>query len=146
MSIASRVWGLGLCCCLAVVLPGCGGGGINEGDVPASGTVTFDGNPLKTGSIALIAADGSTTATGIINEGKFEIRQTASYAGVAPGTYKVTVNSWIREPGSVSPEGEIIAEGERAIPEKFSNPEQSELTLTVPEKGSKALALELKSQ
>ena len=56
---------------ILVVLAGCGGGSIGE----VSGTVKVDGEPLKTGAILFVPADGKTqTAGGNIEDGRYSVK------------------------------------------------------------------------
>lgn len=134
-------------CSLALLLmlvPGCGGD-ISDGRVASSGTVTLDGQPLPKGAVSFLDEKNVSVGVGIIEDGQFEIRQTANSGGIEPGKYTVTVESWEVEPGAVTEDGEIVAEGKRAIPEKYSDPEQSGLSVTIPEGGSDSLKIELES-
>lgn len=71
-------------------LAGCGGDPLQRQAV--SGTVTFKGKPLATGSIEFFPADpGVGTGSGApIGDGLFQI---AKDKGLSPGNYKVRVNA-----------------------------------------------------
>ena len=67
-----------------LTISGCGG--VNDGRVPISGSVTFDGKPLDGGTIAFIGGGGGSLATASTNkEGKFRMQ-------VALGMNKVTIS------------------------------------------------------
>jgi hypothetical protein len=73
-----------LCAFAVVVVAGCGRG--QAGRVPVKGTVTYEGQPVTWGSIALRPAPGTTgpaAGTDII-DGKFAI---PANAGPATGSY-----------------------------------------------------------
>ncbi|HUP78393.1 MAG TPA: hypothetical protein VM260_07480 [Pirellula sp.] len=67
-----------------LTIAGCGG--VNDGRVLVSGSVTLDGKPLDGGTIAFIGGGGGALATASTNkEGKFQMQ-------VALGTNKVTIS------------------------------------------------------
>jgi hypothetical protein len=149
---------------LAIV--GCGGG---VGNV--SGTVTYEGKPLKGGSVTLMKEGGATVFSGTIAEdGKYTVN------GVQGGTYKVCVDtSYLKPPaagnkkflkGPAAPKGfkpppdmqlpegytpsnpaEAAAQASAkkyvAIPEKYSKAETTDLTYTATS-GDQTFDIELK--
>jgi len=67
-----------------LTVAGCGG--VNDGRVSITGSVTLDGKPLDGGTIAFIGGGGGALATASTNkEGKFQMQ-------VALGTNKVTIS------------------------------------------------------
>jgi hypothetical protein len=67
-----------------LIVTGCGG--VDDGRVSISGSVTLDGKPLDGGMIAFIGGSGGALATASTNkEGKFQMQ-------VALGTNKVTIS------------------------------------------------------
>jgi hypothetical protein len=73
-----------LCC----VLGGCGGQGSK-----VTGTVTLDNAPLTTGTVAFYPNQPGPTAYGQIDgSGRYSLN-TGTDAGLAPGTYTVTVDA-----------------------------------------------------
>ncbi len=114
---------------LACATLGCGGG--SDGRLPATGNVTFDGSPLTEGTVVFADENGGSAGVGIIKDGKFTLSETGNSTGIQPGTYKVSVNSWIVEPGGVDENDEIIDKGESRIPAKYNDPKTSGLTATV---------------
>src|SRR5687768_17163549 len=78
---------------LVLAITGCNSGGL----VPVTGSVHFDGAPLKAGSIALHPDESKGNQSqeipiGLIVEGKYEI-YTNRERGALPGAYKVVVVS-----------------------------------------------------
>lgn len=126
----------------ALAVSGCGGSS-PSGDSTVVGSVTIDGGPLEDGTI--IFYDGPQAAgVGTIDSGSYSMKQSASVNGMAPGDYKVSVESWEIEPGSVTEEGEIVGEGKSRIPELYGDVGQSGLTATV-NAGSNEIDFDLKS-
>jgi hypothetical protein len=77
----NRVFGSALSLFVCAGLTGCG-----DGQAHVSGTVTFDGQPVPTGSIVFVKSDGGAREGGVIKDGKFE-------AKVSPGRYKIEVRA-----------------------------------------------------
>ena len=78
-----------------------------------SGTVTFLGEPLKTGSIELrpiAGGAGASSVGGPIQDGSFQIKRDS---GPVPGKYKVLI---VSNGGSSAKEGEFVEPGTRAKP------------------------------
>jgi hypothetical protein len=110
---------------------------------PVSGTVTFEGQPLKQGAIQFYPGPESKDARpggAVIADGKFSI---AKAQGLMPGSYRVTIKSGEGAatppdlpPGTASPAGKEL------VPEKYNEktvltavvkpgaPNQFEFTLT----------------
>ena len=115
----------------ALGLCGCGGG---TGRI--SGTVTRDGQPVKSGVITFVSRDGKGTMAPIKKDGTFVA------ANVPTGeTLAILVNA-MEEPDFTGPR--TVSEAAKpttkasapprvptVIPEKFAKPETSGLTLTV---------------
>jgi hypothetical protein len=116
---------------LAVAL-GCGA---EEGDGlhPLSGTVTFDGEPIDLGSIALIPAGGGTAGQrasgGVIQNGTYEI---PAEKGPNAGTYRIEIH-WLKKTGRVLTDpmsGDKYDERKEALPARFHS--KSDLTVAIP--------------
>jgi hypothetical protein len=73
---------------LGLFLAGCGED--TGGRLPVSGNVTFQGSPLKTGTIEFELPDGSHRTGTTITDGKYSI---PASQGLIPGTYIVRVSS-----------------------------------------------------
>ena len=106
-----------------------------------SGTVTLDGQPLKTGIIRFDPVDGqSATADATITDGKFT-------ATVPPGEKRVSITS----PKVVgkkkmydTPDSPIVDLTEELLPVKYNS--QSELKLTVTVGDQEPATFDLKSK
>jgi hypothetical protein len=132
-------------CVLSISAPGCGGGGLQENHVPVAGVVTLDGQPLEGAEINFLHEKhpvGMITGPG----GKYNIP-----TGVVPGTYKVTVSK--QEGLEDVPEGVAVApmpggtkENPETLPPHFSNPRLTKLQITVPEEGTQAANLDLRTK
>ena len=110
-----------LCGCMLIV--GCAKKS-NRGTV--SGNITLDGEPLKSGVIRFVPADGATaTADSMITDGKFS-------ADVPPGDKKVSISA-PKVTGKrrmyETPDSPTIDIVQELLPAKYNT--QSELTLTV---------------
>lgn len=141
---------------------GCGGAKL-KGLKPVEGVVLYEGVPLAWASVALTPTDatpGAKMATAITDEnGRFKAR-TLGCDGAFPGEYAVAVEKYIADEGDAPVEdwekrrdvdgfkepkpSETVLEVVSAIPLEYSNPRESGLTATVPEKGVKNLTFELK--
>jgi hypothetical protein len=61
-----------------------------KGRKAVSGTVTFKGAPLDTGTASFLSADGIQVGGAMIKDGKFQM---PAEMGLEPGTYKVSISS-----------------------------------------------------
>lgn len=109
-----------------VFTAGCGGSA-TVGTV--SGTVTFDGQPLADGTIAFNSVDGSSpTAGGKITNGSYSVE-------VSKGPQKVIINSakvvGSRPAYAGDPNSPMIDITQEILPEKYSSPLKTELTVEV---------------
>lgn len=116
---------------VAVVATGCG-------KPKVTGKVTFsDGSPLTQGTVNF--TDDKVLCKGSIKEdGTFEIRTLKPGDGVPPGKYKVYLTETARFGDAVETTSldavAVMHETINDVPPKYSNPEQSGLTIDV--KGS----------
>jgi hypothetical protein len=93
------------------------------------GTVSYQGQPIKFGSISFRAEDGSTGAAQI-QDGKYEVE---AVGGLLPGSYRVAINypnPKIPLPSGNEAPGEAVPIREM-LPPKYND--QTELTLEVGE-------------
>ena len=103
--------------------------GCGNGRSTVAGKVTFDGEPVADGRIALEPVDGQgMTAGGKITAGEYRL---AGDAGVPAGNYKVSITATRHtgrqvEAGPPSPPGTMVDEIEHFIPSKYNR----ETTLT----------------
>ncbi len=116
---------------VAVVATGCG-------KPKVTGKVTFaDGSPLTQGTVNF--TDDKIICKGSIkDDGSFEMRTLKPGDGVPPGTYKVYLTETMRFGDAVESTSldttAKMHETVNDVPPKYSNPEQSGLTIEV--KGS----------
>ncbi len=161
-----KLLSLALACCAALfVSTGCGGAPQLDGLESYSGVVTLDGAPLAGASITLVPTTVGVRGAGAMSDdkGKFVFQTLQAGDGVAPGEYKVTVSKFHIENAYTEEEQKIFNEagGKRhnevfpdrpepesvpEIPLYYNNADQSGLTLSLPEGGSKDLKIELSSE
>ena len=112
------------------------------GDKPSypkvSGTVTFDGKPLPSGTVTLMPVDlKNSSASGVIDaNGQFQLGTHAVGDGCAAGEYEVAVLSWETEPTMGTP-------GKSRIPDKYSKPKVSKLTQKITDAASQTIKIDL---
>lgn len=94
-----------------------------------SGTVTYNGAPLPTGSITFMPVNGTNSAAGEIKDGKYSLATFTPGDGAPVGQYKVAITAWKTLP-------EMGQEGDPAIPKKYFDSEQSGLTANVSEEAT----------
>jgi hypothetical protein len=113
--------GLAAVLCLAC-LAGCGG----TGQAEVEGTVLYDGQPIKGGSIAFLPAgtDQGRAGGGTILDGRYHI---PAKFGPLPGRYRVEIR-WAKPTGRqfISETGHTLDVTEEGLPEKYND--KSELT------------------
>jgi hypothetical protein len=127
---------LGVSMALAV---GCGGsGGDGPAAVPAAGTVTYQGQPVETGTIQFVPANGRA-ASGAIENGKFTLSTNGNDDGAIPGTHQVSVSAIKQGTKIVNGEPEVI----HLVPEKYASPGMSGVTAEVPAAGSTSIEIKL---
>jgi len=132
------------------LIAGCGG---NSGPVAetvpvvtAAGTLTFQGKPLEHYQVMLFPQDGRPAAGMVDAAGKFVLGTNQPGDGAPAGTHRLAV-TWVGPP-STDP-GQGVMEftppppPKIKIPEKYTNPETSGITVEVPESGSDAIVIEL---
>lgn len=134
--------------------------------VPASGTVTYNGNPLEGAQVAFISNDKETgkPANGVTDsQGQFQLRTFLGGAnqasGAMPGDYTVTVQKR-EESAPLDPTGEnpapapapvdptkdpskMIPEAKLLVPARYADPTKSKLTATVKPTGDNKFTFEL---
>lgn len=119
-----------------------------------SGTVNYNGKPLEKGRINFIPkARDARPASGKIANGSFTLTTLTTDDGAVPGEYKVSVDTKEFDEAAAKAESEKLAQkhglkgmgpqmppevlatlnkkAKSTIPEKYSNPDKSELTATV---------------
>ncbi len=125
--------------CFSLLLCGCGGS--NGGTIEVTGTVTFDGTPVESGTISFLPKDGKgASAAGKIVSGQYT-------AAVPPGEKKVSiigervVGQDKRDPSD--PNSETFDVTESFIPPQYNA--KTTLTATISEDGG-AVDFELTSK
>jgi hypothetical protein len=106
---------------------------------PVHGKVTLDGQPIASGAI-MTMPDAGRGAQGVIKNGQFELGTNSATDGAHVGTHKVAVVA--QEAGQGGPEGKA---GKLLLPEKYTNPGSSGLTIEVKPGVTNTPTLELKS-
>lgn len=146
----------GLLICLTLSLGGCGGGAPDlPKTVPVSGKVTLNGVPCPAGAtVMLIPVAGGRPSTGTTDSaGAFVLSTFGEKDGAVPGEHYVGVTLAEATGGPAAPVDEYntgTVEGAQPkvkwiVPEKFSNPEQSGVQVTIPAEGSSNLEIPLGS-
>jgi len=143
--------------CLCVVVAGCGGGDdpfkkARPKTVSSSGTITYNGQPLKFATIVLEPqVEGGVAAMGRSDgEGHFYVNAFPPDPGAVPGTYRVSVTKTEAPKQNTydanshdAPVEEESSEPVSLIPPKFGESDTSGLTLEIPAEGSETLKLDL---
>ncbi len=135
-----------MCAAAMFVLSGCGGeaGGQQE-TAPVQGSVTYNGQPLTTGTVFFVPEGGGPTAEGQVREdGTFELTTYEEGDGAVPGQHGVMIHAE-RELEEVLPEDEDPDNppDPQLIPAKYSSVETSGLTATVTVDGENTVKFEL---
>lgn len=123
----------GLVAGLLLMVSGIAGCGRYEDRVPVSGTVTLDGQPLKSGFIAFVGEQGDAVGVGPIRDGRYALSESGSRQGISSGSYQVRIESWEVEPGEEQPDGSF-SKGKSAIPERYQSSSTSGLAANVTKK------------
>lgn len=127
-----------LACLITVnlTLLGCGGGGTSKPTASVSGTVTFNGQPVKAGLVNFESDPPGNAAQGDLKDGKFTLN-----GAVFLGKYKVTIGPPRLAPpvpGQTAP-----LPNTSDIPKKYETTKTSDLTAEV-KSGTNNLTFELK--
>lgn len=136
-SFALRSCWLSLYCLF--LISGCGGG---TGDL--SGTATYQGQPLRMGSINVVGGDGIIRAATIKDDGSYAV------TGISTGTVKIAVTSpdptkrtLASKPKSGATVPPMLDSSKWfAIPDKYGDFEQSGLTFPL-QRGDNRFAIDL---
>jgi hypothetical protein len=121
---------------LLLLLAGCG----KSRDALVSGSVTLDGEPLKTGTVTFHPLEGGPAAYGQIgSDGSFSLK-TGRQRGIDPGDYVATVVAATPP----SEQNGLEMPGELLTPERYGQVKQTDLRFTV-RPGNNRFDLPLKS-
>jgi hypothetical protein len=120
-------------------MAGCSGHGVKK--VTVNGTITYKGQPLRSGFVKFIGPEGATSSGGVIqSDGTFIITD------VVPGEVKVGVVEAPQGTRSPAPEEKKAPGANKpppSLPEKYRDPETAGLTYTItPE--TKELLIDIK--
>jgi Carboxypeptidase regulatory-like domain len=130
---------------MLIGLAGCGGGSKTS---PVSGVVLLDGKPVADATVQFVPQEKGRDATGQTDKnGEFAIRD-----GVVPGEYKVVISppTGVADTTKYTTSEDAMSAAkpqpkkDSGFPQKYSRPDQTPLTQSVPTKGS--VRLELKSK
>jgi hypothetical protein len=118
-----------------LLLAGCGGELI-----PVTGSVTFGGRPLPSGTVGFHGTSQGTTGYGNVANGRYAAK-TGNRFGLKPGLYRVTLMAHgDPPPGGVS---EMPTAPPLLTPPKYASPETSPLSFDVrPGRGAFDIAID----
>jgi hypothetical protein len=134
---------------MAVLFTGCGAEGSNTdrpATVPASGIVTYQGQPVDNAIVVFQpSASGSVAASALTNsEGEFDLKAFPTEAGAVPGSYTVAIMKISQEESSPEESsGSLVGKQKSLIPAKYGIAAQSGLVAEIPEDGTEGLYFEL---
>lgn len=128
-------------CAIVVTAIGCGG----AGTLPAGGTITYKGQPVKDSNVLFTptrdAGNKGKVATGKTDDqGKFTLGTVRPGDGALPGDYTVAVTPNLPPPK----EGDYSASPPPPFPEKYSTATSTDLKATVKAGDPNQFPLELK--
>lgn len=103
--IRPRFGGVALAACLAVTMPGCGGGDEGPTRYDISGTVTFDGQPIPDGMIVFEHDETKISSACPIVDGYYESESDKGHLG---GKYTVFVSGYASKPQGALPGPELF--------------------------------------
>lgn len=137
------------CGALLVAVTGCGGGADRPEGMPelspATITVTYKGQPVEGATVTLAPTSGTYSAGAVTDaSGKAVMKTNGTYDGVAPGDYMVSISKVEAIGGNTGESSSdpaayaqafeaAAAKPTHLIPEKYSAPSTSGLTLKVTE-------------
>jgi hypothetical protein len=121
-----------------------------EETVPVSGTLTYKGQPLEFYQVTFLPTDGRRAATGLTDaQGRFTMGTNEAGDGAPPGVHSVAI-VFVGPPPKIEEGNEQIIDNPALlpkpkvkIPQKYSNPDTSDLAQEVPEDGLTDLKIEL---
>lgn len=114
--------------------------------VPARGTISLAGKPLGRAQIVLVPATGEHGGSGLSSEnGSFSLASFPPDDGVVPGSYRVMIvkSEMPQNPDPDGPESTEPRYAKSLIPEKYTNPDTSELVVDIPDSGDVNIQLKL---
>jgi hypothetical protein len=126
----STAWtaGVTLAACLAVSVVGCRE---SSPGVPVSGRVTYQGEPIASGTVTFFPASGRPLHAILSSDGEYA-------AQLLPGDYRVVVNVGAQLPEGWK-EGDPVPPPTRMLPAEYTTRAASTLTATVGERQSEPI-------
>jgi len=126
---------------LAFCCAGCGRREDLPQVAPVSGSVTYNGKPVASGTVTFHPAGGGRPASGQLDaDGRFELSTFDRGDGAVLGKHRVTVVAYDASTDpSIAPDSADVY----AVPEKYTEPETTPLEVEVTE-GGNTMDLELK--
>ena len=131
----------GVACCLLLLgqFAGCSDGAAATGEV--RGTVTLDGKPLSHGWVISYPENGPGALGKIGSDGSFELATKGVGRGAVLGKHRLTVVAY--EGGSEADLESDDTDGKLLIPQKYTQPGSSGLTMEVSPKLETVIELKL---
>lgn len=139
-----------LVCMVALSATGCGGSS-EKFEIqaplgalqPVTGTVKMNGEPLGNALVQLVPFDSKKATFSQAttdSSGSFTMKKMNGQEGVEVGRYKCVVSKYAKADGSLIPAdapGDVMGMGIQHVPEKYSDPMQTELNYEIPMGGKK---------
>lgn len=126
---------------------GCGGGVKDFPRAKVSGKVAFNKKSIPYGTVTFVSEDGSVTDSAPIKDGSYTMER-APVGKVKVGILSTNPNAGMQKQMGQKVEGKTMEatggkEPHMDIPGKFSNPDSSDVVLTVPAEGSSSLDINI---
>jgi hypothetical protein len=121
---------------LFAAFTGCGQSGPQT--APVKGKVTLDGKPITIGRVVTIPVAGRGANGEIASDGTFELTTFSDRDGATLGIHKVGVSAY-----ESTGDGAESGFGRSLVPERYNNPETSNLTIEVINSGDNTAELKL---
>lgn len=114
--------------------------------LPVTGKVTLDGKPLAGASVMFTTVETASFAGTTQEDGSYQLLGIAGRNAACKGKCQVIVSRYLKPDGSpVGPdEPPALSFATESLPERYSMPSKSELSVDVPEEGG-AFDFDLKS-
>ncbi|MDG3006463.1 hypothetical protein [Paludisphaera mucosa] len=148
----TRTKGLAAAVAVGLLAAGCGDDGLAQ-RYKVTGTVTYQGKPVSSGSISFYPAGGGTSdqrgATGVIKDGYYALSTQGDEDGAFPGDYLVAVTARKPDMGKAQENADKIGglyrqedvakaykKAPSDIPQKYESPEKGGLKAKVEAKSN----------
>lgn len=120
----------------------CLGCGKSSNMAPVNGKVLLDGQPLTQGVVMTLPVSGRGAKAKIQSDGSFELGTETSADGATIGVHKVAVAAY----ASGARQGPESGQGKLLVPQRYTSPDESQLTIDVKAGDENNPVLELKSK